>query len=114
MAIDVSTFRPLRDQVFVADLESGMTITHGGLIIPDDNRTNRGIRNRWARVYAVGPDVEDIQVGEWVLIEHGRWTNGIDFEENGKAMKLWRIDWPDAVILAGDENPSDRTTMKFD
>jgi co-chaperonin GroES (HSP10) len=65
MAIDVSTFRPLRDQVFVADLESGVMLTKSGIIIPDDNRTNRGIRNRWARVYAVGPDVEDITVGEW-------------------------------------------------
>lgn len=111
MAIEVTKFRPLRDQVFVADLESGDSITRGGLIIPDDNKKNRGIRHRWARVYAVGPDVTDIKVGEWVLIQHGRWTTGIDFEENGVPLKLWKIDWPDATEMACDENPS--TRMRF-
>jgi co-chaperonin GroES (HSP10) len=114
MAINAATFRPLRDQVFVSDLENGISVTLGGLIIPDDNRTNRGIHARWGRVYAKGPDAEGVDIGEWVLIEHGRWTNGIDFEENGEPMKLWRIDWPDAVMMACDQNPSGRVALKFD
>ena len=110
MSIEATSFRPLHAQVFVADLEHGVRKTEAGILIPDDNMSNRGIRERWARVYAIGPEVEGVEVGEWVLVEHGRWTNGIDFTENGEPIKLWRIDYPDAVLLASDTNPALRST----
>jgi co-chaperonin GroES (HSP10) len=98
-------FRPYKGKVFVTDIERGETVTKSGIIITDDNMTNRGIRARWARVWAVGDDVEDIKVGEWILVEHGRWTNRITIELDGEEVDLWRVDWPDAVLVASDERP---------
>jgi hypothetical protein len=39
---------------------------------------DQGIVPRWARVYSVGPEQEDIKVGQYVLVSHGRWTRGIE------------------------------------
>jgi hypothetical protein len=97
--------KPLRDTVFVSDLDSGMKMTAGGIIVPDDNMKEHGIRPRWGRVCAVGPEVDDIAVGEWLLIEHGRWTNRIDVPTENGSVGIWKIDYPQAVLLACDEDP---------
>lgn len=100
-----NTLKPLHNNVFITDIEEGMKLSRGGLILLNDNMSATGIHPRWGRVFAVGPDVEDIVVGEWVLVEHGRWTNRIDVTLDGEDVQLWRIDYPDAVMLATDEDP---------
>ncbi len=104
-AIRAEGIRPIRDKVFVSDLESGALETFGGIIIPDDNMTARGIRERWGRVHAVGPDVVGLKAGDWVLIQHGRWTNGIDIETPSGKTRMWSVDYPEAVLLVTDEDP---------
>ncbi len=106
--IKAATFRPLKDNVFVSDLESGPTVTAGGIIRPDDNMSERGIRPRWGRVFAIGPDVEGISVGEWVYIEHARWTNAIDLELSSGKTRVWKVEWPKSVLLASPEDPRER------
>ena len=103
--ITADGFRPLRDNVFVTDLERGPSITHGGILIPDDNMTDRGVRSRWAKIWAIGPDVTDVSVGEWVLVKHGRWTQGIEMNLAGQKTLVWRIEFPDAVMLVSDTDP---------
>lgn len=105
------TITAIKDRVFVTDLDSGDKLSTGGIIIMDDDRTDRGIRDRWARVYLVGPDVDDLKKGDWILIKHGRWTPGvkIDTPEDGE-IKVWLIEYPEAVIVAADEDPR-RTTV---
>lgn len=103
--IKADAFRPIKDNVFVTDLDSGPHKTAGGILLPDDDMTERGIRSRWGRVWAVGPEVEDIQPGEWVLVEHARWTYGIDLELKDETVRVWKIDWPDAVLMASDTDP---------
>lgn len=103
--ITADAFHPLKENVFVDELDRGVHLTHGGIIIPDDNMTDRGIHPRWARVWAIGPDVQGIEVGEWLLIEHGRWTTGIDMRLPSGLVRVWRIEWPKAVILASDTDP---------
>lgn len=103
--IKADGFRPLRDNVFVTDLESGPSITHGGILIPDDNMTDRGVRPRWGKVWAVGPDVTEVSVGEWVLVKHGRWTQGIEMTLAGEKNLIWRIEFPDAVLIVSDADP---------
>lgn len=97
-------FRPLHDKIFVTDLESGPRLTRGGLIIPDDNMKDRGIRPRWARVYSVGPKATGVVPGDWVMIEHGRWTNGFDLSLPTGIIRLWMID-PAAILVASDDDP---------
>lgn len=107
--IKTDGFQPLKGNVFVSDLDHGPSLTRGGLIIPDDNMTERGVRDRWCKVWAIGPDVTEVKVGDWVLVKHGRWTTGIDMEIKGIHHRVWRIEFPDAVLLVTDNDP--RTTM---
>lgn len=105
--IQADAVRPIRDNVLVTDLDHGPHRTRGGLIIPDDNMTERGIHDRWCRVWAVGPEVRDVAVGEWVLVKHGRWTPGIELRVAGEDLTVWRVEWPEAVLLAADSDPRD-------
>jgi co-chaperonin GroES (HSP10) len=105
--IKAESFTPLKNNVFVTALDSGERRSAGGIIIPDDNMKERGIRPRWGMIYAVGPDVDDLQPGDWVYVEHGRWTNGIDFDLPDGVVRVWRVDYPKAVLLASDIDPRD-------
>lgn len=101
---------PLPNDILVIEMEKGGRITRGGIIIADDNGKDRGIRPRWARVYKVGKNIDYVQPDEWVLMEHGRWTYGVEIEfkdENGKEIThyIQKIE-PEAILLVSDELPS--------
>jgi hypothetical protein len=98
--------KALHDKVLVTNIESGGRITSGGIIIPDDDGKERGIRPRWAEIYAVGEDVSDLEPGQWILISHGRWSRGVDVETAEGKITLRQVDYPDAVLLVSDTNPS--------
>lgn len=100
--------RPLNDSVIVSDMTFDERITTGGIVILNDNGKGTGIRPRWGQVYAVGPDQHDVKIGEWILVAHGRWTRGIEVEdESGKKM-LRRVD-PKDIMLQSDQQPQDET-----
>jgi co-chaperonin GroES (HSP10) len=73
--------KALQDNVLVSEMEFDTRITQSGLILPNDNGTSLGIRPRWGRVYAIGPKQKNVQVGQWIMVAHGRWTRGIDIED---------------------------------
>ena len=102
--------KPIHDKVIVTELERGEKKTKAGIIIMDDSTVaagERGIRPRWARVYAVGPEQTDVAVGEWILLEHGRWTLGQDLtDENGEVTRIWLADH-DAILAVADEKPEE-------
>jgi co-chaperonin GroES (HSP10) len=102
--LDISHIRPLKGKVLVHNIESGARLTRGGIILPDDNGKESGIRDRWCQVYAVGPDINDVQVGDWVLVKHGRWSRGIDINDSNGKTTIRQIDWPEAVLLVSDTN----------
>ena len=79
--------------------------TKGGLILTDDDGTTRGIYPRWAKVHSKGPEnTEDYQIGNWVLIEHGRWTRSVQIDEGDGEKELRMID-VDAIRLWSDSKP---------
>jgi co-chaperonin GroES (HSP10) len=85
--------RPLRDNVIVINFERGERKSAGGIIIADDDGKDHGIRARWAEVYAIGPEQEDVKVGDWILMQHGRWTTGQDLTLKGQEpFRIWRAD----------------------
>ena len=98
--------RPLHDKVIATDMEFGEQRLASGLILPSDDGVDRGIHPRWCRVYAVGPDhKEDYGVGDWILVEHGRWSRGIEFEESeGNKITIRLID-NNCVIMWNPEKP---------
>lgn len=70
--------QPIKDHVLVVNMEKGDKITKGGLIVLDDNGKDRGVRPRWCQVWKIGPNQHDLKPGQWILVEHGRWTYGIE------------------------------------
>lgn len=105
MTIQAKAVKAIRGKVLVHNIEQGEKRTKGGIIVLDDDGKERGIRERWAQVYAVGNDVEDIVVGQWVLIKHGRWSRGVTVEVDGVDVTIRQADYPDAILLVADECP---------
>jgi hypothetical protein len=105
--------RALKKDVIVADMIFDTRITQSGLILPNDNGTGLGIRPRWGQVYAVGPDQQDVRVGQWVCVAHGRWTRGIDIEDGELAHKrtIRKIDPKDILLVSDSETRPQDDTM---
>jgi co-chaperonin GroES (HSP10) len=106
--LSASNLRPLRNSVIVADMAFDMRTTTGGIVLLNDNGTGAGIRPRWAQVYAVGPDQQDVVPGDWICVAHGRWTRGIEINDNGVERTIRRVD-PNDILLVSDEQPQDDT-----
>ena len=99
--------KPIKDKVLVSDMHFGEQKTASGLIIKNDDGTTRGIYPRWGKVYAKGPDnIEDYKVGDWILIEHGRWTRGITLDD-GNGEKVVRMVENSSVLMYSVEKPND-------
>jgi co-chaperonin GroES (HSP10) len=99
---------PLNDSVIVDDMVFDERFTNSGIVLLSDNGKSTGIRPRWGQVYAVGPEQQDVQVGEWVCVAHGRWTRGIDIEDETGKHTLRRVD-PKDILLSSDQRPDDLT-----
>lgn len=100
--------RAIKADVIVTDMVFDERITRGGIVLLNDNGTTRGIRPRWGQVYAVGPTQQDVQVGQWVCVAHGRWTRGLDIEDESGKRTIRKID-PKDILLVADEQPLDTT-----
>jgi co-chaperonin GroES (HSP10) len=100
--------KPLRDAVIVGDMNFEERLSNGGIVLVKDNGKSSGIRPRWGRVYAVGPEQTTIKVGTWICVEHGRWTRGIEIEDETGKQTLRRVD-PKDVMMESDEEPQDVT-----
>jgi len=103
--IRASGLRLLRDTILVTDLESGIRRSAGGILIPDDNMKNQGIRARWCKAWRVGPDAKNIEPGNWLLVEHGRWTLGIDLVIGDEEVRVWSVEYR-SVMMATDVPPA--------
>lgn len=99
---------PIRDWVIVTEMAFDQRTTSSGLILLNDNGTGLGIRPRWGCVYAVGPEQQDVQVGQWICVAHGRWTRGVEVEDESGEKTLRRID-PADILLVSDYQPNDDT-----
>jgi hypothetical protein len=100
----VHSLRALRDSVIVADMEfTGRTLS-SGIILHNDNGTTAGIRPRWGKIYAVGPEQQDVAPGQWVCVAHGRWTRGLDIEDDSGTKTIRKID-PADILLVSDYAP---------
>ena len=106
--IDRHQLKPLRDAVIIGDMNFEERLSNGGIVLVKDNGKSSGIRPRWGRVYAVGPEQTDVHVGEWVCVAHGRWTRGLDIEDGDVKRTVRKID-PKDILLSADERPNDLT-----
>lgn len=99
--------RALPQDILVVDMDMGEMKTSGGIIIQSDDAKAHGIKPRWAKVYKVGSAVqEDIKVGQWILIEHGRWTRKIKIDD-GEGVKEFQKVEVKSILAVTDEKPND-------
>lgn len=105
-AIEIEEFLPLKDAVVVHKMHFGERLSNAGLIIPNDDMKSSGIRPRWARIYAVGPEQKELQVGQWIYIAHGRWTRGVKIEDDEGTQIVRKVDNND-ILLVSDEEVTD-------
>ena len=99
---------PVKDNVICSDMAFTERFTSSGIILPSDNGKSSGVRPRWGRVWAVGPEQKDVTVGQWICVAHGRWTRGIDIVDDGQSVTIRKID-PKDILLISDTLPQDDT-----
>ena len=110
MAVNIKTIKgtptAIGNRVLVTDMHFGEQTTASGLIIANDDGKTRGIYPRWGKVYSKGPQNNDpYEVGEWVLVEHGRWTRGITVEtNNGEEIEIRMVE-AESILGYSTEKP---------
>lgn len=104
--VEDKEIRPLGTRVLVSNMQFGETKTRAGLILLDDDGKDSGIHPRWCQVYAVGPKQEDVQIGQWLLVAHGRWSRALKVKKDGTELDVRMIDEKD-ILLVSDERPDD-------
>ena len=104
----IKTLKAIRDSVIVTEMNFSERTTSSGIVIPSDNMKSSGVRPRWGKVYAVGPDQHEISVGQWIYVSHGRWTRGVTIDDGNGTKVINRVDNND-ILLISDERPSDDT-----
>ena len=94
---------PLKKRVLVSDMQFGATKSKGGIILLDDDGTEAGIHPRWAKVYAVGDQQNDVTVGQWLLVAHGRWSRALKVKKHGEELEVRMIDENDILLVSNEE-----------
>ena len=85
--------RAINNRVLVTSMHFGEQTTNTGIVISNDDGKTRGIYPRWGKVYSKGTINSDVyNVGDWVLVEHGRWTRGINLESNNNEFEVRMIE----------------------
>lgn len=99
----MTTLRPLGNSILFQFLDetrgaqgSFSERTRSGLIIPTLQQTQKG--ERWGKVVAVAPDVPDVQVGDYILIEPLMWTRNAELDGE----KFWKTNADKVMIVSND------------
>ena len=95
---------PLKKRVLVSKMHFGETKSKGGIILIDDDGSEGGIHPRWAEVYAIGNKQEDVKIGQWILVSHGRWSRALKVKKDNVELEVRMID-EDDILLVSDEEP---------
>jgi hypothetical protein len=95
--------RPLGDNflfAFLDDNSEGRFIdrSRAGIIMTNQNILGQSGVPRWGKVLAIGNDVIDFKLGDYVLIEAGMWTIG--FKHDG--VKIWKSDQQKVCAITED------------
>ena len=99
--------RPLSTDILVSDMDMGEQITASGIVINSDDGKAHGVKPRWAQVYKVGASCDlGVEPGQWILIEHGRWTRKIKIDDGESIKEVQKVE-VSAVIAVTDQKPND-------
>lgn len=102
----VQSLSALGDSVIVYDMNFDEMKTQSGIIIQSDDGKSHGVKPRWGKVYKVGPLQTDVKEGEWILVEHGRWSRGMDIDDGGGVKTIRKVDVK-CILASANEKPND-------
>ena len=106
----IHKLKALHDAVIVSDMEFKGRQLSSGIILMNDNGKANGIRPRWGQVYEVGPEQQDVRPGQWICVAHGRWTRGLEIEDDSGVKTIRKVD-PKDILLISDEHPGSDDTL---
>ena len=99
--------RPLPKDILVCGMDLGEQVTSTGIVIASDDGKAHGVKPRWAQVYKVGEQCDlDVKEGQWVLIEHGRWTRKIKIDDGEGEKEFQKVEVK-SIMAVADERPND-------
>jgi len=96
--------RALPKDVLVIDMDMGEMVTSSGIVVASDDGKAHGVKPRWAKVYKVGSEVDFVKEGQWILIEHGRWTRKIKIDDGQSEKEFQKVETK-SILLVSDEQP---------
>jgi hypothetical protein len=96
--------RALNTDVIISNMTFDEMTTASGLILRSDDGKSHGIKPRWGQVYKVGPRQKDFQIGQWILVEHGRWSRKIKIHDGESEKSIQKVDI-DCILAVSDEAP---------
>ena len=97
--------KAINDNVIVSNMNFDEIVLKSGIVVKSDDGKVHGIKPRWAKVYKVGPTQKDIKEGQWILVEHGRWTRKIKIDDGNGIQEIQKVDAA-AILAVSDEQPS--------
>lgn len=102
--------RAINDNILCTEGDFGDQVTESGIVIKSNAGKSQGITARWFKIFECGPDVDreiSRRTGWWVLVAYGRWTEGVEVDDerlpDGKA-KIWKVD-PNGCLALSEEKP---------
>lgn len=83
----------LPNTLYVEKIEYGEKTLKNGFIIPIETMDYQGhfVRPRWAKVLYKADNIKNVNVGDWVLINHGHWSSSINCKINNENKTIWYI-----------------------
>ena len=99
--------RALPTDILVINMDMGEQVTDAGIVIASDDGKAHGVKPRWAEVYKVGANCGiNVKEGQWVLIEHGRWTRKMKIDDGQGEKEFQKVEVK-SIIAVTDERPKD-------
>jgi len=98
--VKLKKLKALHDYILVTDMNFDTVTRSSGIIIQSLDKKIEGVHPRWGKVYEVGPDQKDVRPGQYVLVKHGRWTRGVDIQDDQGQRVLRRIDNDDILVVS--------------
>lgn len=97
--------RAIGKDVIICDMSFDELKTTSGIIIRSDDGKSHGVKPRWGQVYKVGPDQKEVRPGQWILVEHGRWTRKVKINDGESVKSIQKID-TEAILAVSDDTPT--------
>lgn len=83
----------LPDTLYVEKIEYGEKTLKNGFVIPTETMDYLGnfVRPRWAKILYKADNIKNVNVGDYILLSHGRWSSSIKCTIKGIQKTIWYI-----------------------